>query len=133
MVENQGVFLERESVPYDQDHAPMPSCPVHMEETLVSVPAGVGRHGTDVAEATPVCFSPDSSAPGSSGEGPERGGQSIVGSPILAGPGMVLRHHVTPGRPAVADPSSEQAGGTIFHPRPEPWKLWVWPLRGRST
>ncbi len=38
VVENQGVFLERESVPYDQDHAPMPSCPVHMEETLVSVP-----------------------------------------------------------------------------------------------
>ncbi len=38
VVENQGVFLERESVPYDQGHAPMPSCPVHMEETLVSVP-----------------------------------------------------------------------------------------------
>ncbi len=26
-----------------------------------------------------------------------------------------------------------QAGGTIFHPRPELWKLWVWPLRGRGT
>ncbi len=72
-----------------------------------SSPAGVGRHGTDVAEATPVRFSPDRSAPGSSGEGPERRGQSIAGSPILAGPGMVLRHHVTPGRPAVADPSEE--------------------------
>ncbi len=23
-----------------------------------------------------------------------------------------------------------QAGGTIFHPRPELWDLWVWPLRG---
>lgn len=22
-----------------------------------------------------------------------------------------------------------QAGGTILHPRPELWKLWVWPLR----
>ncbi len=72
-----------------------------------SSPAGVGRHGTDVAEATPVRFSPDSSAPGSSGEGPERRGQSIAGSPVLAGPGMVLRHHVTPGRPAMADPSEE--------------------------
>ncbi len=38
VVKNQGVFLEREPVPYDQSHAPMPSCPVHMEETLVSVP-----------------------------------------------------------------------------------------------
>lgn len=26
-----------------------------------------------------------------------------------------------------------QAGGTIFHPQPELWKLWVWPLRGLST
>ncbi len=39
VVKNQGVFLEREPVPYDQSHAPMPSCPVHMEETLVSVPS----------------------------------------------------------------------------------------------
>ena len=23
-----------------------------------------------------------------------------------------------------------QAGGTLFHPRPELWGLWVWPLRG---
>ncbi len=50
-------------------------------------PRWVGRHGTDVAEATPVRFSPDRSAPGSSGEGPERRGQSIAGSPILAGTG----------------------------------------------
>ncbi len=60
-----------------------------------SSPAGVGCHGTDVAEATPVRFSPYRSAPRSSGEGPERGGQSIAGSPVLAGPGMVLRHHVS--------------------------------------
>ena len=26
-----------------------------------------------------------------------------------------------------------QAQGTIIHPRPELWKLWVWPLRGRSS
>ena len=26
-----------------------------------------------------------------------------------------------------------QAGGTIFHPRPELWNLWVWPLRGLGT
>ncbi len=26
-----------------------------------------------------------------------------------------------------------QAGGAILHPRPELWKLWVWPLRGHSS
>ncbi len=26
-----------------------------------------------------------------------------------------------------------QAAGTIVHPRPELWKLWVWPLRGHSS
>ncbi len=25
-----------------------------------------------------------------------------------------------------------QAGGSIFHPQPELWKLWAWPLRGSS-
>ncbi len=25
-----------------------------------------------------------------------------------------------------------QAGGSIFHPQPELWKLWAWPLRGPS-
>ncbi len=26
-----------------------------------------------------------------------------------------------------------QAGGSIFHPQPELWKLWAWPLRGPSS
>ncbi|CAM4729294.1 unnamed protein product [Leuciscus chuanchicus] len=26
-----------------------------------------------------------------------------------------------------------QAGGSIFHPRPELWNLWAWPLRGPSS
>ncbi len=26
-----------------------------------------------------------------------------------------------------------QVGGTLVHPRPELWKLWVWPLRGHSS
>ncbi|KAI2658972.1 ORF V: Enzymatic polyprotein [Labeo rohita] len=26
-----------------------------------------------------------------------------------------------------------QAGGSFLHPRPELWKLWVWPLRGRTS
>ncbi len=52
-------------------------------------------------------FPPIALLPGVLERVPERRGQSIAGSPILAGPGMVLRHHVTPGRPAVADPSEE--------------------------
>ncbi len=31
----------------------------------------------------------------------------MAGSPILAGQGTVLRHHVTPGRPAVAELSEQ--------------------------
>ncbi|GAA6064854.1 uncharacterized protein LOC113526632, partial [Tachysurus ichikawai] len=26
-----------------------------------------------------------------------------------------------------------QAGGTLVHPRPQLWRLWLWPLRGRSS
>ncbi|KAI2657288.1 Transposon Ty3-G Gag-Pol polyprotein [Labeo rohita] len=51
---------------------------------------GAGCHGTDVAEASSVCFSPDRSAPGSSGEGVPGWGPSSFSSPILAGPSMVL-------------------------------------------
>jgi hypothetical protein len=38
VVENQGIFPEGKSVPYDQGNAQMPSFPRHMEETLVPVP-----------------------------------------------------------------------------------------------
>ncbi len=49
---------------------------------------GAGSHGTDVAEASSVCFSPI--APGSSGESAPGRGQSTSGSTVLAGPSMVL-------------------------------------------
>ncbi len=75
--------------------------------------------------------------------------------PIALLPGVLERVHrddvqlllvapYWPGRPWFADPVGlledspweipvrrdllSQAGGTIFHPRPELWKLWVWPL-----
>ncbi|KAI2662206.1 Contactin-associated protein 1 [Labeo rohita] len=48
-------------------------------------------------------------------------GPSSFSSPVLAGASMVLRSDF---------PLLSQAGGTILHPRPELWKLWVWPLRG---
>ncbi len=43
---------------------------------------------------------------------------------LLDGPPLVL--------PVKKDLLS-QAGGSIFHPQPELWKLWVWPLRGPSS
>ncbi len=73
--------------------------------------AGVGCHGTNMAEALPIRFSPNRSAPVSSGEGPERGGQSITDCPVLADPGMVLRHLVSPGRSADL---LSQAGARFF-------------------
>ncbi len=51
---------------------------------------GAGCHGTDVAEASSVCLSPNRSAPGSSGESVPERGQSTSGSTVLAGPNMVL-------------------------------------------
>ncbi len=52
--------------------------------------SGTGYYGADLAEASSVHFSPDRSAPGSSGESAPGRGQSTTGSAILAGPSMVL-------------------------------------------
>ncbi len=72
------------------------------------------RHnGADVAEALSVCISPDHSAPGSPGES----------SP---GPGSTTSH-------CHRRDFLSQAGGSIFHPQPELWKLWAWRLRGPSS
>ncbi len=51
----------------------------------LSSSTGAGCHGTDVAEASSVRFSPDLSAPGSSGESAPGWGQSTSGSTVLAG------------------------------------------------
>ncbi len=56
-----------------------------------------------------------------------RGGPAEYGSQILSlldGPPLEL--------PVRRDLLS-QAGGSIFHPQPELWKLWAWPLRGPSS
>ena len=61
-------------------------------------PTGVGRDGTSMAEVTSVRFSPDCSAPGSSGEGSPGRAQSPANSPVLAGPSMVCGPSVSPRR-----------------------------------
>ncbi len=66
-----------------------------------------GCDDTDAAKASSVYISSDRSAPGSTGE---------------SSPGPLEL-------PVKRDLLS-QAGGSIFHPHPELWKLWAWPLRG---
>ncbi|KAI2647325.1 Transposon Ty3-G Gag-Pol polyprotein [Labeo rohita] len=73
--------------------------------------SGTGCYGTDVAEATSVRFSPDCSAPRSSGESTPGRSQSTVSSPALAGPSMVLGPDISPRRLSMGD--SRQEGSPL--------------------
>ncbi len=68
---------------------------------------GAGCHGTDVAEALSVRFSPNRSAPRSSGESAPGQGQSISGSTVLAGPSIVLGPDFSPQRLSMGDSRQE--------------------------
>ncbi len=98
---------------------------------------GAGCYGTDLAEASSVCLSPDRSAPGSSRESAPGRGPSIASSPVLAGPGMVLGPDFSPRWLSMGDSRQEGSpltgGGHDPSPRPELWNLWVWPLRGHNS
>ncbi len=52
---------------------------------------GAVCHGTNLAEASSVCLSPDCSAPWSSLESAPGRGPAAASSPILGGPSMVFR------------------------------------------
>ncbi len=52
-------------------------------------PAPLGLDAMAMAEAVPLCFPPDCSASGSSGESLPRMGSSRISSPLLDGPFMV--------------------------------------------
>ncbi len=98
--------------------------------------AGAGCNGTDVAEASSVCLSPDHSAPRSSRESAPGWGLAVASIPVLAGPSMVLGPDFSPRRLSMGDSRRDllsQAEGMILHHRPELWKLWEWPLRGRNS
>ncbi|KAI2647309.1 Transposon Ty3-G Gag-Pol polyprotein [Labeo rohita] len=81
---------------------------------------GAGCYGTDVAEASSVCLSPDRSAPRSSGESTPGRGQPTISSPVLAGPSMVLGPDISPRRLSMGD--SRQEGSPLtgggHHPAP---------------
>lgn len=72
-------------------------------------PTGVGCYGTSVAEVTPVRFSPDRSAPRSSGEGSPGRAQSPAYSPVLAGPSMVFGPSISPRRLSPRDTDQERS------------------------
>ncbi len=55
-----------------------------------------GRNGTDVAEASSVCFSPNRSAPGSTGESLPGPGSTTSHFPEVAGQRMVPRYNIPP-------------------------------------
>jgi len=54
---------------------------------------GIRCHGTDVAKALSVCISLNRSSPGSSTESPPEWSVFAPGSPVLAGPSLVLGSH----------------------------------------
>ncbi len=84
--------------------------------------AGAGWYGTDVAEASSVCLSPDRSAPGSSRETAPGRGPAVASSPVLAGPSMVFGPEFSPRRLSMGDSSQEgsplTSGG--YDPSPLP-------------
>ncbi|KAI2647549.1 Transposon Ty3-G Gag-Pol polyprotein [Labeo rohita] len=83
---------------------------------------GAGCHGTDVAEALSVHFSPDRSAPGSSRESAPGRGVPPSSSPVLAGPSLVLGPDFSPRRLSMGDSRQEGSpltgGGHCVPPSP---------------
>ncbi|KAI2657596.1 Transposon Ty3-G Gag-Pol polyprotein [Labeo rohita] len=83
---------------------------------------GAGCHGTDVAEASSVRFSPDRSAPGSSRESAPGRGVPPPSSRVLAGPSMVLGPDFSPRRLSMGDSRQEGSpltgGGLCVPPSP---------------
>ncbi len=72
---------------------------------------GAGCHGTDLAEASSVCLSPDCSAPRSSGESAPGRGSAAASSPVLARPSMVLGSDFSPRQLSMGD--SHQEGSPL--------------------
>ncbi len=69
--------------------------------------SGTGCYGADLAKASSVRFSPDRSAPRSSGENVPGQGPSAASSPVLARPSMVLGTDFSPQRLSMGDSSQE--------------------------
>ncbi len=96
-----------------------------------------GCDGADVAEASYLCISPDRSAPGSPEKSSPRPGSTTFHCPAVASrvwfADIISLLDVPPLELPVRKDLLSQAGGSIFHPQPELWKLWAWPLMGPSS
>ncbi len=80
---------------------------------LSDSPSSTGAvcHGTDLAEASSVCLSPDRSAPGSSRESARDGVRLLLVAPFLAGPSIVLGPEFSSRRLSMGD--SHQEGSPL--------------------
>ncbi len=82
-------------------------------------------------------ISPDRSAPGSTGESSPGPVPLLLIAPRWPGrvwfPNLFSLLDGPPLELPVRRDLLSQAGGSIFHPHPELWKLWAWPLRGPSS
>ncbi len=83
---------------------------------------GAGCYGTDLAEASSVCFSPDRSAPRSSRESALGRGPSVASSPVLAGQSVVLGPDFSSRRLTMGDSCQERSPltGRGHDPSPPP-------------
>ncbi len=94
----------------------------------VSSSSQTGHDGADVAEASP---------PGSPGESSPGPGLLLLIAPRWPGrvwfPDIISLLNGPPRELPVRRDLLSQAGGSRFHPQPELWKLWAWPLRGPSS
>ncbi len=83
---------------------------------------GAGCYGTDVAEGSSVCLSPDLSAPGSSRESVPEMGPAVASSSVQAGPSMVLGPDFSSRRLSMGDSCQEGSPltGGGYDPSPLP-------------
>ncbi|KAI2665756.1 Protein P [Labeo rohita] len=90
-----------------------------------------GRTGTQLAVGpAQVCVSP--SEPSRTDIVQDQGGRGagLIGGTLLAHPDLVPRTNVPRDSPSLADSSEEGSTDSLWHPRPDLWKLRVWSLDG---
>ncbi|KAI2661423.1 Transposon Ty3-G Gag-Pol polyprotein [Labeo rohita] len=90
---------------------------------------GAGCHGTDVAEAASVRFSPIALLPGVLERVRRDGVSLLLVAPFWPGrvwfSDLISLLDGSPWEIPVRRDLLSQAGGSLLHPRPELWKLWV--------
>ncbi len=95
---------------------------------------GQGRVGPRLAQPPPLCIPPDRPASTGRQACQGTGSQGAIGGPLVEEPTLVVRaDSATDSSPwpmPLRRDLLSQANGTIWHPRPELWALYIWPLNG---